>query len=206
MNLKIYCGLVSILWLGQPGHSSLQCVSVLAATNGRPSPKTIETVPAAVNYYKSVRYNIYTFTVAATDSGAVRDVQIKAYRGELLLTNFRISVDGAVAGVEVADLDNNRFPELYVYSNSDGSGSFGRVYGWQFLPERKVDITPVNWRLTTVNGYMGHDSLWVEQRILCRKYPVYRPGDANAEPTGGVRMMRYQLRPVGEGFALVAEK
>ena len=161
-------------------------------------------VPTAAQYDKSLRYNVYTFTLSAADTGSVRDVTIKAYRGSLLLTNFRVRVDGAVAGAEVADLDNNRFPELYVYSTSDGSGSFGKVYGWQFLPDRKADIVLRNWQLPS-GEYMGHDSLWVEPTILCRKYPVYKSGDANAEPTGGVRMLRYQLKPAGNAFALVTE-
>ncbi|GAB3558980.1 hypothetical protein [Spirosoma fluminis] len=159
-----------------------------------------------MTYSKSLRFNVYTFSVTTADSGAVRDMTIKAYRGELLLTNFQTRIDGAVAGAEVADLDGNRFPELYVYSASEGSGSFGRVYGWQFLLERKADVSLVNWNLNAADGYMGHDSLWVERDVLCRKYPVYQFGDANAEPSGGVRMMRYRLRPAGEGFALVAEQ
>ena len=148
---------------------------------------------------------MYTFTVSAADTGRVRSVLVKAYRGELLLTNFRIRVDGAVVGAQVGDLDNNRFPELYIYSTSDGSGSFGRVYAWQFLPDRKVDITPANWRSPALNGYMGHDSLWIERDILCRKFPAYQSGDANAEPSGGFQMIRYKLQPAGSGFSLMAE-
>lgn len=157
-------------------------------------------------YIKSLRFNVYSFLVTAADSGRVRNLQIKAYRGELLLTNFRIRVDGAVVGAEVADLDHNRFPELYIYSTSDGSGSFGRVYAWQFLSEHKADITIPNWRLPVSDGYMGHDSLWVETSILCRKYPMYHFGDANAEPSGGNRMIRYKLTSAGTGFSLVEEK
>lgn len=153
-------------------------------------------------FSKELIFNVYKFTVTAPDSGRVREVTIKAYRGQLLLTNFRVKVDGAVVGAEVADLDGNRFPELYVYSTSVGSGSFGRVYGWQFLPERKADIIPKNWLLPAASGYMGHDSLWLEHSIFCRKYPVYQPGDANAEPSGGFKLMRYKLKSAGTGFVL----
>ncbi|NDU94438.1 hypothetical protein GK108_06095 [Spirosoma terrae] len=152
-----------------------------------------------------MRYNVYRFHITAADSGAVRDLIIKAYRGELLLTNFRTRIDGGVVGAEVADLDNNRFPELYVYSTSDGSGSFGRVYGWQFLAERKADIQAANW-LKMPDGYMGHDSLWVERDVLCRQYPIYNSGDANAEPTGGVNRIRYRLKTNGKAYTLVTEQ
>ena len=195
--------LAGIMWLIGSGMGNQKPVPMARfVVRQLPTPHY---APAIVRYGKVLRFNIYTFTVTAADSGAVRDLTVKAYRGELLLTNFHTRIDGAVAGADVADLDNNRFPELYVYSTSSGSGSFGRVYGWQFLLERKADIQLTNWRLRAADGYMGHDSLWVEDSILCRKYPVYRSGDANAEPSGGTQMLRYRLRPAGENYALAAE-
>lgn len=151
-----------------------------------------------------LRYNVYTFALTAADYGPVRDLLVKAHRGTSLLTSFQVRIDGGVVRAEVKDLDQNRFPELYVYTASDGSGSFGQVYGWQFLPSRKADIRPQNW-LKVSDGYMGHDSLWTDKTTLYRRFPVYRPGDANAQPSGGFRVVRYRLKPAGTNYALVAE-
>ena len=202
---KVCSLLVTMIAFAELAQSSRPLASV---TSVKHVPPSVNDQPAGINnpsFNKSLRFNIYTFTVTAVDSGRIRETQIKAYRGELLLTNFRVRVDGAVIGAEVADLDNNRFPELYVYSTSDGSGSFGRVYAWQFLPERKADIKLSNWQSPVGKGYMGHDSLWIERSILCRRFPLYQPGDANAHPTGGYQMMRYRLRPTGEVYALLPE-
>ena len=68
---------------------------------------------APMRYSQTLRYNIYTFTIEAPDSGVVRELTVKAHRGQLLLTNFRVRIEGAVVGAEVADLDKNRYPELY---------------------------------------------------------------------------------------------
>lgn len=196
--------LVAIVWPGLLIQNSWQHTSNSSIRSHLVSqPDGVD--PAKSHFDKSLRFNVYRFNVTAADSGRVRDLLIKAYRGELLLTNFRVRVDGAVVGAEVADLDGNRFPELYVYTASYGSGSFGRVYAWQFLPDRKADVALPNWRAESTKGYMGHDSLWVDEGILCRKYPVYRFGDANAEPSGGYQMIRYKLRPAGAGYSLVAE-
>ena len=204
MSSAVYSLLISLLWLCHDAQSNKRYTNQILSN---PVYNALITSKLSdFRYTKSLHFNVYTFTVTAADSGRVRSVQIKAYRGELLLTNFRIRVDGAVVGAEVADLDNNRFPELYIYSTSDGSGSFGRVYGWQFLPERKADIAVPNWLRPTSDGYMGHDSLWVESTILCRQYPMYRSGDANAEPSGGNRIIRYKLKPTGTGYSLVEEK
>jgi len=154
-------------------------------------------------YHRTLQFNVYTFTVESPDTGAIRVVAISAYRGQLLLTKFQVRVDGVIQNAAVADLDANRFPEVYLFSRSSGSGSFGRVYGWQFLPERKADVTAVNWQLPGETGYMGHDSLWVDRQVLCRQFPRYQPGDANAQPTGGEQMIRYHLQPAGQGYALI---
>jgi hypothetical protein len=203
MKVSVYC-----VFMGALGLLSLRGNLPDYASGNMPVWSSTVTDPLPLThglYSKSLRYNAYTFTISGADSGAVRDLTINAYRGSLLLTKFGVRVDGAVVGAEVADLDNNRFPELYVYSTSDGSGSFGRVHAWQFLPERKADIALVNWSLSTDSGYMGHDSLWVERGVLRRKYPLYRSGDSNSEPTGGTRMVRYQLKPAGTKFTLVAQ-
>ncbi|QDK78215.1 hypothetical protein EXU85_06230 [Spirosoma sp. KCTC 42546] len=211
MSTKVYClvmGMLGYLQLVEPrlAKGSRQSMDI----HNRIAQQLRTKLPwasgqVAPHYSKALRFNVYSFSVLAADTGRVREVIVKAYRGELLLTNFRVRIDGAVVGAEVADLDNNRFPELYVYSTSDGSGSFGHVHAWQFLPERKADITVPNWRVTLPEGYMGHDSLWVERDIFCRKYPIYRSGDANAEPSGGFQMVRYRLKPAGAGFTLAAE-
>ena len=205
MKNRLYCVFMGALGLLSL-NSSLPEFTNPVSTLWPPAALSASTpTPAFVQYDKSLRFNVYTFIVSAADSGAIRELTVKVYRGSLLLTNFQVRIDGAIAGAEVADLDDNRFPELYVYSTSDGSGSFGRVYAWQFLPEHKSTIVPVNWQLPTDGGYMGHDSLWVERAVLCRKYPVYQSGDGNSAPTGGIQMVRYRLKPVGAGFALVAE-
>ncbi|GAB4028444.1 hypothetical protein [Spirosoma gilvum] len=204
MSIQVGCLFLSLLGLIQLGQGRLHHAGIEPFLIGKESTSVAKSA-LAPQFSKTVRFNIYSFSVVSADTGRVREAIIKAYRGELLLTNFRVRVDGSVVGVEVADLDSNRFPELYIYSTSDGSGSFGRVYAWQFLPERKADIAMPNWQLSTGSGYMGHDSLWTDRTILCRKYPIYQDGDANAEPSGGFRMMRYYLQAAGLNYSLIAE-
>ena len=152
-----------------------------------------------------LHYNVYTFSVSAVPNEGISELIVRAYRGNLLLTRFQIPADGIVLHADVADLDNNRFPELYVYARSDGSGSFGNVYAWQFLLSYRADIKPMNW-FALPDGYMGHDSLWVEGNALCRRYPVFQPGDANFQPSGGLQTVYYQLQPVGMEYVLLPKR
>ena len=110
--------------------------------------------PASVVYEDSLRYNVYRFHITAADSGAVRDLIIKAYRGELLLTNFRTRIDGGVVGADVAVLDNNRFPELVAvlsgtqgrYTGSKLAEDAGWLYGArQFVGRTGCTLSPVSY-------------------------------------------------------------
>jgi hypothetical protein len=40
---------------------------------------------------------------------------------------------------------------------------------------------------------MGHDELAVVENNLVRRFPVYREGDTNAAPAGGMRQIQYKL-------------
>jgi hypothetical protein len=155
---------------------------------------------------RSLAFGGYVFTVKSSPGTGFGKqlVNIEAMRGTLLLTRFQVPVMGNVIGAQVADLDHNRFPELYIFSQTTGTSSFGFVQGWQFLPQRRASISIQNWQ-NVAPDYMGHDSLWTEAGVLCRRFPRYNAGDANAYPSGGLQTTRYQLVPDGQNYRLVAQ-
>jgi hypothetical protein len=69
-------------------------------------------------------------------------------------------IDGSVIGAEVADLDGNGTPEIYVFVQSAGSGSYGTVVGHAM--NRGSSITPIVMPELTddaraSSSYMGRD-------------------------------------------------
>ena len=105
-------------------------------------------------------------------------------------------IDGKVVGAEVADLDRNGVPEIYVYVQSAGSGSYGSVVG--HAVNKRRTITPIYMPELAEDpkaaaGYMGHDRFAVVEGWMVRTFPVYRPGDTNAAPSGGTRQLQYRL-------------
>jgi len=210
MSSRLYGVFVSAVALLSLGHAELRPNGARSVKNGVTHIESQAAFPSSApipgRYDKTLRFNVYRFNISSVDRGAISELTVKAYRGSLLLTNFRTRIDGAVVGAEVADLDNNRFPELYVYGAGHGGDSFGHVYAWQFLPERKSSIIPVNWRLLTDDSYGGHDSLWIERGTLCRKYPLHQPDEDDVNSTGRTRLVRYRLKSIGRGFALVADQ
>jgi hypothetical protein len=53
---------------------------------------------------------------------------------------------------------------------------------------------------------MGHDEFAVVERVLVRRFPVYKPGDTNSNPTGGMRQIAYKLFSGEAGWVLRVER
>ena len=145
------------------------------------------------------------FLVQSTNSGSINTVTIKPYG--LTIDNAPIAseIEGVVTGVEVADLDSDGSPEIYVYIQSAGSGSYGSLIAYAtnhkktmsqiYLPDLMQDKT-------ASVGYQGHDEFSVLESRLGRRFPIYRTGDTNSNPTGGLRQIDYKLIPGEAGWLL----
>ena len=109
---------------------------------------------------------------------------------------FEHTIEGRVTGADTADLNHDGFPEVVVYVTSDGSGSYGSVIGYS--SNNGKSMTQFTFPPTAENpkinqGYMGHDTFTVAEDTLVQSFPVYRPGDTNAHPTGPTRQVQYAL-------------
>lgn len=107
------------------------------------------------------------------------------------------NIDGEeVINAEVEDLNSDGSPELFVFTRSVGSGSYGNVYA--FSVNNKKSMSEVYFQPTAENseinkGYMGHDEFSLVENTLGQRFPIYKEGDTNAEPTGGIRQVSYRL-------------
>jgi len=112
---------------------------------------------------------------------------------------------GAVTLAEVADLNVDGSPEVYVTVTSAGSGSYGSLVA--YAANRKKSLSEITLPALTDDpeaskGYMGHDEFRVVESSLVRRFPVYRDGDTNSKPTGGTRQISYRLKAGEAGWIL----
>ncbi len=111
--------------------------------------------------------------------------------------NETFSIEGEeVINAEVEDINSDGSPELFIYTQSIGSGSYGNVYA--FSVNNKKSMSQVYFQPTAENnkinqGYMGHDEFSLVENTLGQRFPIYKKSDANAEPTGGTRQISYKL-------------
>ena len=109
---------------------------------------------------------------------------------------YELEIDGAVTNAEVEDLNSDGHPELLIYTTSAGSGSYGNVIAFSVLSGRSmvsVVFPDIADSPEASQGYMGHDEFAVVETTLSRRFPVYKEGDPNSNPTGGTRQIAYKL-------------
>lgn len=101
-----------------------------------------------------------------------------------------------VVNAEIGDLNIDSYPELFVYLTSDGSGSYGKLIGYSVNNGKSVSqvyLPDISENDEVSKGYMGHDEMGIVENTFCQRFPIYKEGDSNANPTGGIRQIQYKL-------------
>ena len=144
---------------------------------------------------------IYTLSSPDSSEGNTVTIQTRGLKsGNIPISR---SVEGLVTKAEIADLNGDGAPELFLYTTSPGSGSYGKAYAWASNDKKsltEIFITPP--RKKDLSGYMGHDEFAVIESSFARRFPVYKKGDLNSTPTGGWRQFQYKLKPGEAGWVL----
>ncbi|CRI66271.1 exported hypothetical protein [Thiocapsa sp. KS1] len=164
-----------------------------AAGSGAPFLKTLEL--HGIRFVVSADYQSPTATVTITPSGL-----------EIDNSPVTRSIDWRVKDAEVADLDVDRSPEIYVYLTSDTGDSLVALSANKRKSLSDIDLPPLDETPGAMAGYRGRDAFAVGEGRLLRRFPIYRDGDSDAEPTGGMRQLQYRLEPGEAGWRLVVDQ
>ncbi len=145
---------------------------------------------------KTLNLNTIGFHVTCPNESSLNNLTIVP--SGLSIDNSMIitEIDGTVSGAEVDDLNGDGFPEIYVYINSAGSGSYGSLVAYSSNHNKTISpiyLPPIEEDKLNSKGYMGHDEFTVMEGNLSRRFPIYNKDDSNANPTGGTRQLSYKL-------------
>ena len=192
---------VFVYWdtAGLPGSAAASPAVVQA-------PRPLPTAAAAlVPFDRTLTLQGVKFRVSCANDSSLNRLRIVPSGLALVNAPIDREIDGTVTGVEVADLNVDGSPELYVYVTSAGSGSYGSLVAYSANKRKSLSeiyLPPVTDSPAAAKGYMGHDDFAVVEDTFVRRFPVYRDGDTNAAPTGGVRQLQYKLKPGEAGWLL----
>ena len=153
--------------------------------------------------------NSPSFLVSSAGSSSINELTISPVGLEIDNHPVTVEIDGVVTGAEIADLDANGWPEVYVYVSSAGSGSYGSLIAYavnQGKSMSPINLAPLSDDPGAGAGYMGHDEFALAGNRLLRRFPVYLPGDTNHAPSGGTRQVAYRLSPGEAGWLLLPDQ
>ena len=148
------------------------------------------------SFDKVLKLQGITFHVQASNTGSLNQLTLSTSGLELGDEVIKKEIDGSVTGAEIADINADGSPEIYVYVNSAGSGSYGSVVAYAANNKKSLTgiyIPPLEDDKKNSVGYMGHDEFAVVESSFARRFPIYKKEDSNAKPTGGMRQLEYKL-------------
>jgi len=159
----------------------------------------------AKNFDKVLTLQGITFHVVATNEGSLNQLTIVPTGLEGSNRVIKQEIDGSVTGAQIADINADGSPEIYVYVNSAGSGSYGTLVAYSANNKKSLSgiyLPSLEDDKKNAVGYMGHDEFKIMKSTLSRSFPVYKEGDANCCPKGGTRQLQYKLIAGEAGWQL----
>lgn len=143
-------------------------------------------------FLKILVWNKYEFRVEVNG----KRLSIKPSGLEINNQENTHEIYGTISGVEIGDLNKDSYPELLVYITSVGSGSYGSIIAYSVNNGKSMSqiyLPDLSGNKEISKGYMGHDEFAIVENTFVQRFPIYNPGDSNAEPTGGTRQIQYKL-------------
>ncbi len=178
--------------------------SILSATFAHAADETAE----AAGFNKELSLQGITFHVTCANKGSINHVKIHPKGLTADNSAIKTEVDGSVTGAEVADLNSDGSPEIYVFTQSAGSGSYGSVIAYAANQKKslgQITLPELSEHKKAAKGYQGHDEFAIVENRLVRRFKLYEEKDANSKPTGKTRQISYRLHAGEAGWILRAE-
>lgn len=181
---------------------SLLCLATVACkqkankSNNNSQETTIQQ-PLSTSTSQTLSWKNIEFKVKTIKENGFTSLNITTKGLEIQDYNETFDIVGeTIVNTEVSDLNNDDSPELLIFTQSVGSGSYGQVYA--FSVNNKKSMSQVYFIHASKDdkagkGYMGHDQFAVVDHTLTHRFPIYKDGDSNANPTGGIRVITYKL-------------
>jgi len=136
------------------------------------------------------------FQVSSPNKDTGNTVRILPSGLQIDNTPIEVEVAGQVVGAEVADLNVDRSPELYVYVRGPAPEHRGTLVAVSANNRKSlgfVNLPELSEHRGASTGYQGHDDMAVVEGRFVRRFPLYGKDGDPAKPTGRTRQLQYKL-------------
>lgn len=163
-----------------------------AAGNGATSPAGKEGKRAGV-YSQTFTHKRQTYLVEVRSGVTSSTVTITSKGLSLSNKALRKEVAGLFTRAEMADIDADGEPEIYIFMQSPEGQRHGSAIVVASDQGRRMVEVPVPDLAADAKhsaGYRGGDEFAIVENVLARRFPLH---DADGEPTGTMRQLQYKL-------------
>ena len=195
-------------------------LSLMAACSGQQEPPASPAVrepatapqadsgvePAEISFAQVLELQGVTFNVASPNGTSANTVTVSTTGLETDNSAWSQEVDGIVTGAEVADLNVDGSPEVYVYVRSTGADAKGSVVAYVANNRKSMSMAftaPLSDTPGAADGYQGGDEFAVLEGVLGRRFPIH---DEAGAPTGRIRQLQYTLNAGEAGWILKVDR
>jgi hypothetical protein len=167
---------------------------------------TSEALPAEISFAQVLELQGVTFTVVSPNEASANTVTVSTTGLEIDNSAWSQEVDGTVTGAEVADLNADGSPEVYIYVQSSGADAKGSVIAYVANNRKSLSmafVPPLSETPGAADGYRGQDEFAVLEGVLGRRFPIH---DEAGAPTGRIRQLQYTLNAGEAGWILKVDR
>jgi hypothetical protein len=167
---------------------------------------TSEVESAETSFAQVLELQGVTFNVVSPNAATANTVTVSTSGLEIDNSAWSQEVDGIVTGAEVADLNVDGSPEVYVYVRSTGPAAKGSVVAYVANNRKSLSMAfmaPLSDTSGAADGYRGKDEFAVLEGVLGRRFPIH---DESGAPTGRMRQLQYTLNAGEAGWTLQVDR
>lgn len=171
--------------------------------------RTSDSKPDKRAFEKKLKLQGISFSVIGTANKTGTHLSIRPEGLKVDNKAIERSIDGEIIDAEVADLNADGSPEIYIYTRSLDSKSTGGLVAYsannlKSLSEIHLPSLTDNKKIS--QGYKGRDEFTVVENVLARRFPLAAPSEKSNTSTKKLRQIQYKLAPGEAGWVLKVDK
>ena len=164
---------------------------------------------AAGPFDQRFELNGISFRVTSPNQAAANTVRIVPSGLTIDNTPIDWPVQGVVTGAEVADLNVDRSPEIFIYVRGTAPDQRGSIVALSANQKKSlgfIALPELSEHRGATTGYRGHDDFAVVEGTFVRRFPLFGKGGDPDARTGKTRQLQYKLRKGEASWVLKLDK
>jgi hypothetical protein len=196
----------------QPTHPAPRLAVALlwaCAVQGAASAPARPEVAAPAAFEQGLQLQGIGFQVSSPNKAANNTVHIVPSGLQVDNNPIDWQVAGHVVGAEVADLNADGSPELYVYVRGPAPWRHGALLAFSANQRKSlsmVNVPELGSHRGADKGYQGHDEMAVVENRFMRRFPLFGKDGDPAKPTGRTRQLQYKLTKGEASWVLTLDR